>query len=64
MAFDRKRVMRSKAQTDLRRLGQQYDTQAAAETDPDVAAELRKLADSMRAQADALKPLPTEPEPG
>lgn len=56
MAFDPKRVSWSKAQTDMRRLAQSYDIQAANTADLDLAAELRAQAEAMRAAADNLKP--------
>jgi hypothetical protein len=56
MVFDPKGVSWRKAQTDMRRLAQQYDVQAANTADPEQAAELRAQAEAMRAAADALKP--------
>lgn len=63
MVLERKGFALRRAQTDMRRLAQQYDVQAANTADPEEAAELRELAEGMRAQAEALKPLPTGAAP-
>jgi hypothetical protein len=55
MGFDPKDVSWRKAQTDMRRLAQQYDVQAANTADPELAAELRAQAEAVRAAANGLK---------